>query len=182
MELWCIVPNENWDDFQTLEGEGLNPSLYKGYMEGKFPSIRGGSRADLPTNTQFFIRNWEFGGGMTNTGLATIVCDATGEKLKPRKVFTTGHLSNRIHAEFETQFGHTVTSTKNGSICVVYYQLVFIHDSVSVQDKVVWEGPVTLVPNKFSYLQMAIGTAYKKANTFHCRKAMYILKGEKHAD
>jgi hypothetical protein len=174
MELWCRVPNENWDNFQTLEGEGLNPSLYKGYMEGMFPTIAGGLIGDLPTKASYFIKNWEFGGGMTNTGKATVICGMDGKKIKPKKIFTTGHLSNKIHAEFETVFGHVITSTKSGAISVIYYQLAFVHDSISVQVKKVWEGPVLLVPNKFSCLQMAIGTAYKKANTFHCREAMYV--------
>lgn len=174
MELCCVVPNENWDNFQTLEGRGLSPQLFKGYMEGKFPTIEGGLISDLPTDTHYFIRNWEFGGGTTNIGHATIVCGLHGKKLKPKTIFTTGHLSNKIHAEFETQRGHEITSTKNGAITVIYYQLAFIHDSVSVQTKTIWKGPVTLVPNKYSNLQIAIGSAYKKANEFHCRKAMFV--------
>lgn len=177
MELCCIIPNENWDIFQTLEGEGLNPHLFKGYMEGTFPTIDGGIISDLPIDTHYFIRNWEFGGGLTNTGMATIVCGMHGEKLKPKKVFTKGHLSNKIHAEFETAYGHLITSTKSGSISTVYYYLAFIHDSVSVQSKTVWEGPITSIPHKLYLFEPAINTAYKKSNEYHCRRALYI-KGE----
>jgi len=174
MELWCIVPNESQKDFQILEKEGLNPSLFKGYMEGKFPTIHGGVIHNMPITTHYFIKNWEYGGGMTNTGKATIVCGMHGEKLKPKKIFTTGHLANKIHAEFETSYGHEITCTKSGDTSIIYYYLAFIHDSVNIQTQSVWEGPHNSVPNKYKTMKPGIFTAYKKANEYHCRRALYV--------
>jgi len=43
---------------------------------------------------------WESGGGMTNTGTATIIANQDGSPKKPVFVRTGGHLSNSDHALF----------------------------------------------------------------------------------
>lgn len=176
MELWLKVPSESWEDFQTLESRGLCPQLYKGHMEARFPTSDGGKISGLPITAQYFIRNWERGGGMTNTGEAKVICDTHGKKLKPEKVFTNGHLSNKIHAEFDSQHGHEITCTKRGVVTILYYQLAFDYDDdhIGIQIIPIWKGPIASIPNKFGFLKVAADTAFKKANTFHCRIAMYI--------
>lgn len=42
----------------------------------------------------------ENGGGMSNTGFAQIVCGTGGQKLKPYRIVTKGHLANGEHAFF----------------------------------------------------------------------------------
>ncbi len=58
----------------------------------------GRSKSGQPTTT-------ENGGGMTNTGSATIVCGADGQKLKP--LFIPRGYSNGDHAIFVIEPGKT---------------------------------------------------------------------------
>jgi len=173
MELCYRVPTENWEVFQTLEGKLLDPSLMKGKIIGNFPYANE-YIADLPENTEYFVKNWEYGGGTTNTGKATVVCGINGEKLKPVRIYTTGHLSNNIHAEFESRRGCQITSLKSGRITVVYYYIKKTSDLIELKTEKIWEGPVDSIPNKFNYLVKAIRVCHAKANIFHCREAIYI--------
>ncbi|RLI69052.1 hypothetical protein DRO91_08175 [Candidatus Heimdallarchaeota archaeon] len=175
MELWCRIPREDMNNFSILTSEGYDPQLIKNGIEMKFPSLTEPYLiADFPEDTDYFLKLWEYGGGMTKTGSAYTVCGSTGQKLKPTKIFTTGHLANNIHAEFEEKYGYVINSSKNGIINITYLQLQFIHDSIQVAIKHTWNGVIELLPNRFTYLKKAVYTTFRKANDYHCRIPYYI--------
>lgn len=174
MELWCRIPREDLDDLAFLNSEGLETELKKGCIDAKFKDHKG-YIADFPVDTIYQIKLWEYGGGMAKTGKATVICDIMGGRLKPSKIITTGHLSNKIHAEFKIQFGHYISSTKNGSINIDYVQIMLVHDSVKIFHKHIWHGVIENLPAMYDHFKCAVKAAYTKANMYHCRVPCYIL-------
>jgi len=175
MELHCRIPRESFEDLQFLTSEGYDPQLMKGSVEMKFPDpLKMYLISDFPCDTHYYMKLWEFGGGMTKTGSAYVIAGIDGQKLIPTEIFKTGHLANNIHAEFEERAAHTIHATKNGKIDIKYFQIVYIHDSVSIACKDIWKGGIKSVPNKYVNLEDACFTAWRKANCYHCREAMYI--------
>jgi len=179
MELWVKIPGEDMDWFAFLNSEGLHTQLIKGYVIGKFdyPESVEYNIADFPEDAEFYFVFWEYGGSATNTGVGVIVCDNRGEPFTPTEIYTTGHLANKIHAEFQEKCGHIIECTKHGQCWIFWVQADRIHDSISVSNKPVWHGNVKDLPNKYKYLRKAVNAAWKKANIYHCRKAVYIKEG-----
>jgi len=180
MKLCCRITGEDMDLFSFLNSEGLQPQLMRGCIEGTFDEKYADNQgryyiADFPEETEYFLKLYESGGGMTKTGFGQIICGLKGEKLYPKEVYTTGHLSNAKHAEFQETEAIEITSTKNGSIRVKYAQVAINKGkSVKIGMLDIWEGNIQYIPETFNYFTKAITTAYTKANDYHCRKAHYI--------
>lgn len=184
MKLCCSIPEENWDIFIFLEKKKLKPKLLKGRIEVEFQEEFSDEQGDyyiedFPTNAYFFLKLYESGGGKTNTGFGQIICGNRGNKLIPNKIYTTGHLSNNIHAEFYTREAMIITSTKHGMIKIVNVyvyirrknkKFLFVRNSKLN----VWNGEIEELPFKFYKYKRAIKAAYNKANCYHCRKPFYI--------
>lgn len=180
MKLCCHIPGEDMDWFSFLNSEGLEPQLKKDLIEGTFDEKYADNQgryytADFPDNTEYFLKLYESGGGMTKTGYGQIICGVKGEKLYPKEVYTTGHLANAKHAEFCETEAMEIVSTKHGMISIRYAQVV-VHNKKSVKIGLldIWDGNIQYLPNSFSYFTKAILAAYAKANDYHCRNTHYI--------
>lgn len=128
----------------------------------------GRSKSGLPTIT-------ENGGGMTNTGSATIVCGAEGQKLKT--LFIPRGYSNGDHAIFVIEPGETHLvhgwRSRAGEGAIVE-KVIGIDSDDNLEVAVVGEyenGDGNIPPN----FQSAVDAALKKCRAYHCRSAHYIL-------
>jgi len=126
------------------------------------------SKSGLPTVT-------ECGGGMKNTGYATIVCGATGKRLKP--LFVPKGRSNGDHAIFVVIPGvtHLVgASVSRQKEIATIEKIVAIDEDDNLLTEIVGEyenGDYGNVPNKF---KAAVQAAIKKGQCYHCREAHYL--------
>ncbi len=128
----------------------------------------GRSKSGLPTTT-------ENGGGMTNTGHATIVCGADGQKLKP--LFIPRGYSNGDHAIFVIEPGKTHFARawrSRGGDGAVVEKVISIDgdDNLEVATVGEYENGDGNIPSNF---QDAVDAALKKCRAYHCRSAHYIL-------
>lgn len=125
------------------------------------------SKTGLPTIT-------ENGGGMTNTGYATIVCGPQGQALKP--LFIPRGYSNSDHAIFVVKPGltHLIHSSigKWGESCQVKI-VTEINDQDEIKTETVaeYENGDGNIPSIF---QAAANAALTKAKCYHCREAHFI--------
>lgn len=126
------------------------------------------SKSGLPTIT-------ENGGGMTNTGYATVVCGDRGEALKP--LFVPRGYSNGDHAIFVVKPGEThlvhASRDRGGESCLVE-KVISLTDDDSLVTELVgeYEDGDGNIPPPF---QSAVDAAHRKTRCYHCRKAHYYL-------
>jgi hypothetical protein len=125
------------------------------------------SKSGLPTLT-------ENGGGMTNTGYATIVCGADGQKLEP--LFIPRGYSNGDHAIFVVNPGQThlirASRSRSGESVVVERAIdIDGDDNLEVDVVGEYENGDGNIPSKF---RGAVDAALKKCRDYHCRSAHYI--------
>ncbi len=175
VEIFAKIPFEDVVLYDKLKEKGYKIELLLGRMEITFDSreeIVDIITSDLlPKKAFFLFRVYESGGGKTNTGFSQIVCDFNGKPLKPRKVYTNGHLANRSHAMFECSEAILITSTKNGTISITYGKI--IPEIGIFSSSVLWSGPIEWFPESFIQYKKAVDAAYKKANCYHCRHCHY---------
>lgn len=180
MKLCCEIPGEDMDIFSVLNSERVFTQLQKGRIVGEFThegqnSLGEWYIADFPEETEYYIKFYECGGGMTKTGLGQIICGMKGEMLMPIRLFTTGHLANKRHAEFHQNEAIQISSTKNGIVEIVYAQIAKNDQGyIKIVMLNIWKGNIQYLPNTYNYFKEAIEAAYMKANDYHCRKAYYI--------
>ena len=125
------------------------------------------SKSGLPTFS-------ESGGGMTNTGYATVVSDANGEALKP--LFIPRGYSNGDHAIFVIIPGvtHLIHSSRGkwGENCQVE-KIIEVKDDDSLITETIAEyenGDGNIPP----HFQKAVNAALKKSNCYHCREPHFV--------
>jgi hypothetical protein len=116
----------------------------------------------------------ENGGGMSNTGYATIICGNDGKRLKP--IFVPRGYSNGEHAIFVIIPGQTcfVSATRNrrgenATIC----RITKINEDDTLEHEMIgeYENGDGNIPDNF---QPAVTAALEKAKCYHCREAHYI--------
>ena len=126
---------------------------------------------------------WESGGGMTNTGRATIIAGPKGERLRPYYIRRRGHLAGGHHALMPIFPGHfiinahhhrgdfeisvlrvTAIGERNGSLYAEVEQVTDFSKGEWLKD------PAEIAP----HLPEAIEAAKKKALSYHCRTPYYI--------
>lgn len=114
---------------------------------------------------------YEAGGGYTNTGEATVVCNRNYNRKKAVYVFTRGSLACENHAVIPVALGdHVIQVERHNDICKVCDYGV----------KGIYGDQVTLVLLRKSVLSIdykgnkAVETAIEKSTIYHCRKAIYI--------
>ena len=118
----------------------------------------------------------EEGGGMSNTGYATIVCGAQGEKVKP--LFVPRGYSNAEHALFVAKVGMLFVDASHNrrGESATAYQI----DAIGTADNP--DELITSVLYEYEdgdgtfpeWLQEAKSAALKKSDCYHCRDAHYI--------
>lgn len=125
----------------------------------------GRSKSRLPTIT-------ENGGGMSNTGSATIVCGSNGEKIKP--LFVPRGYSNGDHAIFVARPGMCIISaghSRQYETVIVKRIVKIVGDELELVIVGEWENGDGTIPAEFEAAQKA---AMDKAHCYHCRSPFYI--------
>lgn len=126
---------------------------------------------------------WESGGGMSNSGDATIIAGSKGERLAPLFVKIHGSLSNANHALFVIRIGYYVIKTDQEAVLIYrilddmplkegenYYTLPA--ERVSEFSRGEWDK---IPPDE---LKEAIEAAESKATCYHCRTPHYMAVRE----
>ena len=121
---------------------------------------------------------WESGGGMNNTGRATIIAGFKGERLSPIYIRRRGHLACSQHALFAIGIGTIVVEVDHHrkdfairvwSVCEVDKETLTVRLTLITEfDKGEWSVPL---PEEF---QAAVEAAKEKATCWHCREPHYI--------
>ncbi len=175
-----------------LQGENqeLADSLNRlGSVKAKL--VRGGIIAELPRfadtasysfripdqlhYARFSIETTECGGGMTNTGHASIICSTIGEKVRPFYIPRGGHLANGDHAFFSMPMLVEVTGYRNIEGVEIFHFSIFKKSlgSAEIIMREIWSGDRESLPRKYNYFTEAVNAAYEKANCYHCRHVHY---------
>lgn len=123
---------------------------------------------------------WESGGGMSNTGRATIVADADGSPLPPIYIRGRGHLACGNHALFLAKPGMVIIQAahhrRDFSIDV------YVIRSITTDQDGEYQADVTRIasfdegmwaPEKPLHLADAIAAARNKALSYHCRTPFF---------
>ena len=120
---------------------------------------------------------WEEGGGMTNTGHATIITGPNGEKLEPVYIKLRGNLSCGEHALFLLKQGMWV-------ICVdrkhdQYETNIYHYEGTELISLSYLTSIEISCP---SFLEAVIKIAKEKTRHYHCREPYYFIKKEELCD
>lgn len=126
---------------------------------------------------------WEWGGGFTNTGDATIICNSDGSKKKAIYVRRKGHLANAEHALVTVSQGDYIIDLfrrRNNYTIRVYV----IEGFVKSQDGISWVALIQEVfryqGNKWfpsqlpSFLEPAVEAGKEKSKCYHCREPHFV--------
>jgi len=135
-------------------------------------------RENPPAKVQTTIRLHETGGGLTNTGHATVICGLHGEKLRSfwgRSVCGGPHATFYVHAALVISYRHH-RGDGHGDI-----RLVAVGDDhASITEIPLWtfdgHSAITLAPDhaeRLTYPTAAIDAAVQKSKIYHCRRAVY---------
>jgi len=119
---------------------------------------------------------WESGGGMSNTGFATIVTGRRGEALKPIYIRRRGHLACSNHALFVVKLGFYVVEADHhrGNFNIRVKRIMRIEEDEAAIELVAefsdgeWDSPPPME------LSFAIAVAKEKALCYHCREPHFI--------
>jgi len=129
----------------------------------------------------------ESGGSGRNIGLATIVAGPHGERKKPVRIMRSGHLSNGQHAWFNLEPGDLVIQDDHVRgdhvVCVLRitaiaegqatYELIFEgRASLGDEDRLIVEPHPGFTMQNFP--TQAVEACVRKAETYHCREAVYV--------
>ena len=132
----------------------------------------------IPESTKqihLFLNLSEFGGGMTKTGSATVVCGVSGKPLKPYKIFRHGDLACNTHALFSVpEKAITIRAEKNRQIVIREHKIVITAPRrACIHSETLWTGNFLELPNRLSRYQNAVDAAREKAYCYHCRCVHY---------
>ncbi len=122
---------------------------------------------------------WEGGGGYTNTGDASIVCNKDGSSKKPVYIRRKGHLANMEHALFIVDIGdiYIIAEHHRRDFNISVYRIISINreEKFAEAEKICCfsEGEWDVEPPQ--QLEAAIEAAKKKATCYHCREPHYYL-------
>lgn len=121
---------------------------------------------------------WEAGGGMTNTGHATIIANSDGSPKKPVYIRRKGVLSCDNHALFIVSVGDLVIETGHHRLDfeTSVYRIEAI-DGEEAQLRLLYDfskGEWDVEPPPA--IMKAVEAAEKKATIYHCRYPVYYLE------
>jgi hypothetical protein len=123
---------------------------------------------------------WEKGGGMTNTGSATLICDYIGAPKAPIYVKRSGQLACGQHALIPIDVGDLVVEASHhrGDFTIKVFRIDAIgfegdDDNARLVnhytfDRGEWDKPLPAV------LEAVVEAAKTKATTYHCRSAVWV--------
>jgi hypothetical protein len=181
MKITLKINGENGSLMRTLEKDGFKTRLVKGGIIVELPVGMKSSQNSNPIpifriprnieNCTFLINVEESGGGLTNTGVGTIVCGMSGKALFPYHVPKKGNLACGVHAYFAIPF-KVVTisgSCKEDNISIWKHKIECSGDTVWIESELLWEGDLNELPDKYSNFQAGAKAARAKSNCYHCR-------------
>jgi len=121
---------------------------------------------------------WEWGGGYSNTGEATIITGRNGEPLKPYYIRRRGELANSCHALLPLMVGGYIIEAKHHreDFVIKVFKVTKIDlnelratlKSVAEFSYGEWDKPLP------KFLEAAVNAAKEKATCYHCRCSHYI--------
>ena len=130
----------------------------------------GRSKSGLPTIT-------ECGGGMSNTGYATVICGANGERIEP--LWVPRGYSNGDHAGFVAKVGMCIVEASHGrsreEVSVRKIKRIGNKDNpdeLFLELIGEWENNDGTIPAEFEEARRA---ALVKSCCYHCREPHFIL-------
>ena len=140
-----------------------------------------------------FTAYWESGGGFTNSGYSTIICDSKGEPKKPIYVKKGGHLANAEHALIVIEPNDYIINANHlrEDFNIKIYKVLDIeikeYERLNAFGKPFKDESRIIIGeevNSFSqgewekelpeFLNPAVQASMKKASCYHCRKPHYI--------
>ena len=128
---------------------------------------------------------WESGGGMSNTGDATIVAGSHGERLRPVYVRRRGHLAGGDHALFIVRPGMVVVEAdhhrRDFRIRVMRIERITQENghpvAIARVEHVFDAGDGDAEPPP--ELEAAVQAAREKATCYHCRAPHYAAEASR---
>ena len=119
---------------------------------------------------------WEAGGGATNTGESTVICDQSGLPKRALYIKRGGHLANKSHALIGVEVEDIIVKCwhKRRNFWVRIFKITDFDGEFAVTEKVFEysKGELNAAPPE--YLQPAITAAMEKSTCYHCRSPHYI--------
>src|SRR5690606_2912446 len=125
---------------------------------------------------------WEWGGGFTNTGDATIICNSDGSKKKAIYDRRKGHLANSEHALVTVKANDYIIDLfrrRNNYTIRVYVIEGFVksqngNDMCALLQEVFWYQGNKWFPCEPSFLEPAIEAGKEKSKCYHCREPHFV--------
>lgn len=125
---------------------------------------------------------WESGGGMTNSGRATVVTGPAGEALAPLLVNRRGPLAGAEHALLPAIVGGFVVDAEHHRLDyrVTIRRIAAVAEAeVVLEDYDIWDGSAWQKYDEWPpHLEAAVQAASAKAAEYHCREAWYVVAAE----
>ena len=133
---------------------------------------------------------WEVGGGYTNTGEASIICDRNGQPKEAIYIRRRGHLANDRHALILVNRGDYIVKAwqHRGDFLVKIYQVIdFEREAEKYSDGVEAVNMYSFIREKYrfdrgewspdlpEFLEAAVEAAKDKALCYHCRCVHYAI-------
>ena len=126
---------------------------------------------------------WEWGGGFTNTGDATIICNSDGSKKKAIYVRRKGHLANAEHALVTVNVNDYIIDLfrrRNNYTIRVYVIEGFVKSQngndmcALLQEVFRYQGNKWFPSELPSFLEPAIEAGKEKSKCYHCREPHFV--------
>jgi hypothetical protein len=140
----------------------------------------------IKINDSFYrLHLTENGGGMSNTGVAEIICNLDGEPLKPVQIRKKGNIANGTHAIFVGKDLIMITAKHHRSDFVIKIEKHSINDMsgrTTIED--IWFGNIfigksfdvkNILPEKFKKFENPVICAIDKAMCYHCKCIHYAI-------
>lgn len=113
---------------------------------------------------------WERGGALSRRGSATVITESDGAKPRPILVRTHGHLACGNHALVGLRAGmYVISAGRSGAVDIKRIKRLGVKNQKALVE--VEEVDASTIPSE---LQPAVQAAVKKADTYHCRFAVWV--------
>lgn len=113
---------------------------------------------------------WEQGGALSRRGSAVVITESDGSKPRPILVRTRGHLACGQHALVGLRAGmYIINAGRSGAVDIKRIKRVGVQGDKALAE--VEEVDSSSIPPK---LQPAVQAAKTKADTYHCRFAVWV--------
>lgn len=113
---------------------------------------------------------WEQGGALSRRGSAVVITESDGSKPRPILVRTRGHLACGQHALVGLRAGmYIINAGRSGAVDIKRIKRVGVQGDKALAE--VEEVDSSSIPSK---LQPAVQAAKTKADTYHCRFAVWV--------